>query len=154
MIVCTFNWRPLVANVAYNRCTNTGFYSIFQRSLLLLLNNYQYNCNNTISSVSVVILFLWWGPSVQKVLRENCLLCEESLLELWRQPYHLRPQVEGYAAGVTTRGVCPHAHVNYMVFFLCHCFIKFMFINKILMKTRISFFILGVTMWTTLCSTQ
>ncbi len=35
-----------------NCCKNTGYYSIFQLSLLLLLNNYQYNCNNTISSVS------------------------------------------------------------------------------------------------------
>ncbi len=44
---------------------------------------------------------------------------------------------EGDAAGVTTRGVRPHAPVNYMVFFLCHGFIKFMYINKILMKARI-----------------
>ncbi len=37
-----------------NRCKKTtGYYSIFQLSLLLLLNNYQYNCNNTISSVSI-----------------------------------------------------------------------------------------------------
>ncbi len=36
-----------------NLCKNTGYYSIFQLSLLLLLNNYQYNCNNIISSVSV-----------------------------------------------------------------------------------------------------
>ncbi len=37
-----------------NHCKNTRYYSIFQQSLLLLLNNYQYNCNNTISSVSAV----------------------------------------------------------------------------------------------------
>ncbi len=36
-----------------NCCKNTEYYSIFQLSLLLLLNNYQYNCNNTISSVRV-----------------------------------------------------------------------------------------------------
>ncbi len=36
-----------------NSCKNTGYYSIFQLLLLLLLNNYQYNCNNTISSASV-----------------------------------------------------------------------------------------------------
>ncbi len=29
-------------------CKNIGSYSIFQLMLLLLLNNYQYNCNNTI----------------------------------------------------------------------------------------------------------
>ncbi len=32
---------------------NTVYYYIFQLSLLLLLNNYSCNCNNTISSVSV-----------------------------------------------------------------------------------------------------
>ncbi len=37
-----------------NHCKNTGYYSIFPLLLLMLLNNYQYNCNNTISSVSVV----------------------------------------------------------------------------------------------------
>ncbi len=36
-----------------NCCKNTEYYSIFHISLLLLLNNCQYNCNNTISSVSV-----------------------------------------------------------------------------------------------------
>ncbi len=40
-----------------NHCKNTGYYSIFQLSLLLLLNNYQYNCNNTISSVSAQLLW-------------------------------------------------------------------------------------------------
>ncbi len=67
-------------------------------------------------------------------------VCEEWLLELWPQPYHQRPQVEGEAVGVTTRGVCPHAPVNHTVFFLCPGFIKFMYINKILMKTRLQFF--------------
>ncbi len=38
-----------------NHCENTGYYFIFQLALLLLLNNYQYNCNNTISSMSVLI---------------------------------------------------------------------------------------------------
>ncbi len=64
-------------------------------------------------------------------------VCEEGLFELWPQPYHLRPHGESDAAGVTTRGVRPHAAVNHMVFFLCHCFIKFMYVNKILMKTRL-----------------
>ncbi len=36
----------------HKNSTNTGYYSIVQLSLLLLLNNYQYNCNNTISSLS------------------------------------------------------------------------------------------------------
>ncbi len=64
-------------------------------------------------------------------------VCEERFLELLPRPYHPRPEVEGDAAGVITRGVCPHAPVNHMVFFLCHGFIKFMYINKILMKTRL-----------------
>ncbi len=55
----------------------------------------------------------------------------EGLLKLWAQPYHPRPQVDCDAAGVTTRGIRPHAPVNYMVLFLCHGFIKFMYINKI-----------------------
>ncbi len=38
---------------------------------------------------------------------------------------------------ITTRGTHPHAPVNHTVFFLCHSLIKFMYINKILMKTRI-----------------
>ncbi len=50
---------------------------------------------------------------------------------------HQRPQVEGDAAGVTTRGVSPHAPVNHTVFFLYHGFIKCMYVNKILMKTRL-----------------
>ncbi len=62
---------------------------------------------------------------------------EEGLLELWPQPYHPRPQVEGDVAGVTTRGVGPHAPVNHTVFFLCHGFIKCLYINKILMKTSL-----------------
>ncbi len=53
--------------------------------------------------------------------------------------YHSRQQVEGDVAGVTTRGVCPHAPVNHTVFFLCHVFIKFMYINKILIKQDFKF---------------
>ncbi len=64
-------------------------------------------------------------------------VCEEGLLELWPQPYHPRPQVEDDVAGVTTRGVRPHAPGNHKVFFLSHGFIKFMYINVILMKTRL-----------------
>ncbi len=45
----------------------------------------------------------------------------------------------GDTAGVTMRGVRPHAPVNHTVFFLCHGFIKFMYINKILMKIRLIF---------------
>ncbi len=41
-----------------NHCKNIRYYSIFQLSLLLLLNNYQYNCNNTISSANVMVKFL------------------------------------------------------------------------------------------------
>ncbi len=41
-----------------NCCKNTGYCSIFQLSLLLLLNKYQYKCNNTISSVSLLIKIL------------------------------------------------------------------------------------------------
>ncbi len=78
-------------------------------------------------------------------------VCEEGLLKLWPQPYHPRPQVEGDAAGVTTRGVRPHAPVNHTVFFLCHGFIKFMYINKILMKTRIFFFLYYLLQCELLC---
>ncbi len=49
--------------------------------------------------------------------------------------------------GRSQQGVRPHAPVNYTFFFLCHGFIKLMYINKILMKTRLYFFILCVTMW-------
>ncbi len=35
------------------------------------------------------------------------------------------------------KGVRPHAPVNHTVVFLCHGFIKFMYINKILTKTRL-----------------
>ncbi len=66
-------------------------------------------------------------------------VCEDGLLEFWPQLYHQIPQVEGDAAGATMRGVCPHAPVNHTVFFLCHGFNKFMYINKILMKTRLQF---------------
>ncbi len=50
-----------------NHCKNTAFYFMFQLSLLLLLNNYQYNCNNTISSVSVVTYGnrAFWAASVK-----------------------------------------------------------------------------------------
>ncbi len=51
-------------------------------------------------------------------------VCEEGLFELWRQPYHQRPQVDGDAAGVTMSGVRPHAPVNHTFFFLCHGFYK------------------------------
>ncbi len=64
-------------------------------------------------------------------------MCVDRLLELLPQLYHPRPQVLGDAAGFTMRGVCPHAPVNHTVFFLCHAFIKFMYINKILMETRL-----------------
>ncbi len=51
------DWRSLVVLQLWikNRCNNTGYYSIFQPSLSLLLNNSQYNRNNTIYSVSVHI---------------------------------------------------------------------------------------------------
>ncbi len=44
--------RTLVELWLKNHYKNVGCYSIFQLLLLLLLNNYQYNGNNTISSVS------------------------------------------------------------------------------------------------------
>ncbi len=78
----------------------------------------------------------WTNPNTKRK-PYGWQVCEEGLLGLWPQPYHPRPEAEGDAAGVTTRGVHPHAPVNHMVFFLCHGFIKFMYINKILMKTRL-----------------
>ncbi len=55
-------WLKLWLN---NCCKNTGYYSIFQLSFLLLLNYYQYqnNCNNTISSVSAVV-YIWYDKVV------------------------------------------------------------------------------------------
>ncbi len=44
-----------------NHCKNTEYYSIFQLLLLLFLNNYQHNCNNTISSVSVDLVLPPWA---------------------------------------------------------------------------------------------
>ncbi len=54
-----------------NLCKNTRYYSIIQLSLLQLLNSYQYNCNNTISSVSVdtfriIINKQWMGQRERK----------------------------------------------------------------------------------------
>ncbi len=80
----------------------------------------------------------WLGLSTKRK-PYGWLMCEEGLLELWPHLYHQRPQVEGDAAGVTTRGVHPRAPVYNTIFFLCHGFIKFMYINKILMKTRLQF---------------
>ncbi len=65
---------------------------------------------------------------VDRSVRKDSLSCDP-------KAYHLRQQVEGDAAGVTTREVRPHASVNHAVFFLFHGFNKFMYINKILMKT-------------------
>ncbi len=67
---------------------------------------------------------------VDRCVRKDSSSCDP-------QPYHQRPLVEGDAAGVTTRGFHLHAPVNHMVFFLCHGFIKYIYINKILMKTRL-----------------
>ncbi len=58
-------------------------------------------------------------------------VCKKGLLSLWPQLYHPRPAVSGDAAGVTTRGVRPLVPVNHMLFFLCHGFIKFMYIKTI-----------------------
>ncbi len=58
----------------------------------------------------------------------------------------MRPQVEADAAGVTMGGVRSHALANHMGL-LCHGFIKkIIYINKILLKTRLQFFLLRVTM--------
>ncbi len=44
------------------------------------------------------------------------------------------------------RGVRPDGPDNNTVFFLWHGFIKFMYLKKILMETRLNFFILCATM--------
>ncbi len=57
-----------------NHCKNTGYYSIFQLWIVLLLNKYQYNCNNTISSVSVAIthkIKLGFGERLQEWLSQK-----------------------------------------------------------------------------------
>ncbi len=87
--------------------------------------------NNNVSSN-------WWLERFKRKLY-GWQVYEERLLELWPQAYYPRLQVEGDVAGATTRGVCPHAPVNIMVFFLCYSFIKIMYINKILRKTSLQF---------------
>ncbi len=55
------DWHIWLQLWLQNHCKNTGFYSVFQLSFLLLLNYYQYNCNNTISSVSVCTSLMFAG---------------------------------------------------------------------------------------------
>ncbi len=59
-IDCMIHWRTLVATVAYE-------------PLLLLLNNYQYNCYNTISSVSAhnraKMCITWQSRNVQHMTK-------------------------------------------------------------------------------------
>ncbi len=62
---------------------------------------------------------------------DSCVTKDSSSCDT--QQYHPRLQVKGDATGVITRGVCAHAPVIRFM----HGFIKFMYINKILMKTRL-----------------
>ncbi len=66
---------------------------------------------------------------VDRCVMKDSLSCDPSRI-------NPRLQVEGDAAGIT-RGDCHHAPINHTVLLLCHGFIKFMYINKILMKTRL-----------------
>ncbi len=63
-----------------NRCKNIGFYSIFQLSILPLLNNYRYNCD-TISSVSVV----------KSVESPTNIVCRGLMKDLWFKIWELAP---------------------------------------------------------------
>ncbi len=64
-------------------------------------------------------------------------ICDSFEKNVVHKTHQRNTHIHGDAAGVTTRGVRPHAPVNNTVFFLCHGFINFMYINKILMKTRL-----------------
>ncbi len=66
-------------------------------------------------------------------------------------PSHITRDGRSRVMWLGSRGVRPYAPFNHMVFFLCHGFIKFIYINKIVMKTRLNVCILRATMWTTLC---
>ncbi len=65
---CVYLWLQLWLK---NRCKNTDYYYIFQKSLLLHLNNYQHNCNNTISSMSVAIIE-WYLCKVKPITYWEC----------------------------------------------------------------------------------
>ncbi len=57
-----------------NHCKNTGYYSTFQLLLLPFLNYYQYNCNNTICSVSV-----------RNFINRICLKCSKMVIHVKKQ---------------------------------------------------------------------
>ncbi len=63
----------------------------------------------------------------------------------------MRQKVKGDAAGIIMRGVRPHAPVNHTVFFLCHGFVKSMYIKKILMKNKTLIFVYYVLQCELLC---
>ncbi len=91
------------------------------------------------------------------VLRENSMLnrCVRKDSSSCDPSYITRDRSSRVIQLGSGRGVHPYARVNHTVFFSCHGFIKFMYINKILMKTRLWFFIiLRVTKWTTLYPNQ
>ncbi len=78
VILCTVGdlWLQLWLE---NRCKNTGHYSIFQLLLLLLLNNYQYKCNNTISSLNTVHLF----PRTFLIMLHQLFIVEDQITILF-----------------------------------------------------------------------
>ncbi len=95
---------------------------------------------------------------IDRCVRKDSSRCDPSritrdrrLLSLWPQPYHPRPQTPAVSPETTKRGVHPHAPVNHTVFFLCHGFIKFMYINKILMKTKTLIFVYYMLQCELLC---
>ncbi len=79
------------------------------------------------------LLGIYMGHVDEQILREN------RMVDRCMRKDSLSCDPSRITAGVTTR-VHPHAPINHTVFFLCHGFIKFMYINKILMKTRIYIF--------------
>ncbi len=100
-------------------------------SAILMLYYYQFGLHH----VSEVLKD---NRKVDRCVRKDFSSCDPSRITRDRRS-RARPKVQGDAAGVKTRGVLPHTPVNHMVFFLCHGFIKFMYINKILMKTTLIF---------------
>ncbi len=77
-----------------------------------------------------------WGGCLDDVGRLSGE-CGEAVWMMWGGCLESVGRLSGGMRLGSQRGVCPHVPVNHMVFFLCHGFIKFMYINEILMKTSL-----------------
>ncbi len=92
-------------------------------------------------------LYSWRGPSCQQrllrsaegVWRETCMIDRCVRKDSMSCDPTISPEIAGRdAVGIITSAVRPHAPVNHTLY-LCHGFIIYMYINKILMKTRLYF---------------